>query len=87
VARGLALAPAIAVFPFAARCALAAEACADESDSLHQSLHYAEKAPDAKQSCFTCGFYEGEADKCGSCKIFNGPTNPKGHCDSWAAKG
>ncbi len=87
VARGLALAPAVALLPFATRTAFAAGACADASDSLHMSLHYAEKAPDAAMSCFTCGFYEGEEKTCGSCKIFNGPTNPAGHCDSWAAKG
>ena len=87
VARGLALAPAVALLPLATRAAFAADACADASDSLHTSLHYAEKSPDPAKSCFTCGFYEGDADKCGTCKIFNGPTNPKGHCDSWAAKG
>ena len=85
IERGLLLVPAMALAPSLAK---AADACADATDSLHASLHYAEQAPDAKQSCSTCGFFDaGDGKGCGSCKIFNGPTNPKGHCDSWSAKG
>jgi hypothetical protein len=83
---GLLLVPAVAFVPSLAK---AAGACADPSDSLRASLHYAEKAPDAKQTCDACGFFDADASNtaCGNCKIFNGPANPKGHCDSWSAKG
>jgi len=83
---GLLLVPAVAFVPSLAK---AAGACADPADGLRSSLHYAELGPDAKQTCGDCGFFEpaGDATACGNCKIFNGPANPKGHCDSWSAKG
>jgi len=82
---GLLMVPA---FVFAPRCAHAADACADPTDSLRASLHYAEMGPDATMTCSLCGFFDADGTKtCGNCKIFNGPANVKGHCDSWAAKG
>jgi hypothetical protein len=88
VARSLMVAPAVGSMALAARSALAAQACADPTDSLRASLHYTEASPDPAKTCSACGFFDAEGeDGCGSCKIFNGPTNPKGHCDSWAAKG
>ena len=83
---GLLLVPVVAFAPSLAK---AAGACADPEDSLHASLHYAEMGPDAKATCADCGFFEADASNtaCGNCKIFNGPVNPKGHCDSWSAKG
>ena len=85
IERGLLMVPAVAMMPSMAS---AAEACADPTDSLRASLHYAEMGPDAKQVCGGCGFFDADGDKpCGSCKIFNGPANVRGHCDSWAAKG
>jgi hypothetical protein len=81
---GMMLAPAMALLPSVAR---AAGACADPNDSLRASLHYTEAAPEKDKSCSACGFFEADGDKpCGSCKIFNGPANAKGHCDSWSAK-
>jgi hypothetical protein len=85
IERGLLLVPAVALMPSLAK---AAGACADPADSLRASLHYVEEFTDAKQTCAACGFFDPEDGKgCGSCKIFNGPANPKGHCDSWSAKG
>jgi len=84
---GLLLVPAVALAPSLAK---AAGACADATDSLRASLHYTEMAPDPKMTCSACGFFEPDAKSataCGNCKIFNGPANPKGHCDSWSAKG
>ncbi len=82
------LAPAMGALGLFAKAVLAAEACADPTDSLRASLHYAEMSPDPTKSCSECGFFDADGENgCGSCKIFNGPTNPKGHCDSWAAKG
>jgi hypothetical protein len=70
-----------------ARAGMAAEACADPEDGLRASLHYAEVSPDKAKTCAACGFFDADGENgCGNCKIFNGPTNPKGHCDSWAAK-
>ena len=76
---------AVGMLPFIARRALAA-ACADPDDSLRMSLHYAEKAPEAAKSCTACSFFTPDTGGCGMCKIFNGPANPAGHCDSWSAK-
>jgi hypothetical protein len=88
VGRGVMLAPAMGALGLFAKAGLAAEACADATDSLRASLHYAEMSPDPTKSCSECGFFDADGENgCGSCKIFNGPTNPKGHCDSWAAKG
>jgi hypothetical protein len=83
---GLLMVPAVALVPSLAK---AAGACADPADSLRASLHYVEKSADAKQTCDACGFFEADASNaaCGNCKIFNGPANPKGRCDSWSAKG
>jgi len=86
IERGVLLVPALAMLPSMAKAAAAA--CADPNESLHVSLHYTEESPDPQKNCSTCGFFSADGEKgCGSCKIFNGPTNPKGHCDSWAAKG
>jgi hypothetical protein len=83
---GLLLVPVIA-FP-ASLAKAAATACADPTDSLRASLHYAEMGPDATMVCGGCGFFEADGkNACGNCKIFNGPANAKGHCDSWSAKG
>jgi hypothetical protein len=80
------LVPAVGLLPLAARSAVAA-ACADPEDSLRASLHYAEAAPDPQKTCGGCGFFTPAAGSdCGNCKIFNGPANAKGHCDSWSAK-
>ena len=88
VRRGMMLAPVIGAMSLMAKAGLAAEACADPTDSLRASLHYAEMSPDPTKSCSDCGFFDPDGENgCGNCKIFNGPTNPKGHCDSWAAKG
>jgi hypothetical protein len=86
IERGLYAVPALALLPGIAKAA--GGACADPTESLHASLHYVETAPDQTKSCATCGFFDAAGEGgCGTCKIFNGPTNPKGHCDSWAAKG
>jgi len=70
----------------AARKAFAA-GCADPDDSLRSSLHYVEASPDAQKTCSACGFFTpGSGGACGDCKIFSGPANPKGRCDSWSAK-
>lgn len=79
------LVPAVGLIPLAARSAAAA-ACADPADSLRASLHYVETFTDATKDCAACGFFEAAGDGCGNCKIFSGPANPKGHCDSWSAK-
>lgn len=79
------LAPAIGLASLAARTAVAA-ACADPDDSLRSSLHYTEASPDAQKTCSACAFFTPDSGGCGACKIFSGPANPKGRCDSWSAK-
>ena len=69
--------------------------CADPEDmspsetSLRQANHYVENSDDAAKTCAGCTFFTPGADGagCGTCQIYTGgPANPKGHCDSWAAK-
>jgi hypothetical protein len=74
-----------------ATAARGAELCADPKtmdsgqQSLRTTLHYSEQSAEQAKTCSVCGFFQ--ADKtCGTCMIFNGPVNPKGHCDSWSAK-
>ena len=81
------LVPAMGLIPLAARGASAA-ACADPADSLRSSLHYQEASTDPAKTCSVCAFFDGtNATDCANCKIFSGPANPKGRCDSWSAKG
>jgi hypothetical protein len=69
--------------------------CANPEDmspsetSLRQANHYVENSADAAKSCAGCTFFTPGADGagCGTCQIYTGgPANPKGYCDSWAAK-
>jgi hypothetical protein len=75
--------------------ASAANACANPEDmspsetSLRQANHYVEASADAAKNCSGCHFFTPGADAagCGTCQIYTGgPANPKGYCDSWAAK-
>jgi hypothetical protein len=54
--------------------------------SARDSLHYSENSADPAKTCSACGFFQPAAPPCGSCMIFNGPANAKGHCDSWNPK-
>jgi High potential iron-sulfur protein len=60
----------------------------DAENSLRKDRHYVEQSPDPTKTCSGCGFFKLDEDAggCGRCEIFQGPANPKGHCDSWAAK-
>ena len=77
----------------AGQAAAAEKLCADPKamdggqKSIRMSLNYVEQSPNAEQVCGGCGFFAPDAAGCGTCMIFTGPANPKGHCDSWAAKG
>jgi hypothetical protein len=87
IARSLKAIPVAGFVGFLAKTGLAAEACADPTDGLRASLHYTETSADRGKYCSACSFFDADGENgCGTCKIFNGPTNPKGHCDSWAAK-
>jgi hypothetical protein len=75
--------------------ATAGGGCADSENmspsetSLREANHYVENAADAAKSCSGCTFFTPGADGagCGTCQIYTGgPANPKGYCDSWAAK-
>ena len=73
--------------------ATADRVCADPKQmdggqaSTRKSLNYTETSPDQSKTCSICAFFQATDGGCGSCMIFNGPANSKGHCDSWAAKG
>lgn len=83
---GGALASAIAGQANAATCVDVKTMDAGEQ-STRNELHWVAATANAEQPCSKCGFYMSTAADCGSCQIFNGPTTPNGHCDSWAAKG
>ena len=88
VQRAAGMVAALALVPIAARHAKAAAMCAEPaSQSLRDSLHYAEATPNAAQPCSACGFFSAGDGGCGSCTIMSGPVNAHGHCDSWSAKG
>ncbi|HEY6455451.1 MAG TPA: high-potential iron-sulfur protein [Steroidobacteraceae bacterium] len=57
-------------------------------NALRKARHYVEKSPDLAKTCSGCAFFTAGQDggACGTCAIFQGPANPAGHCDSWAAK-
>ena len=70
-----------------------ANACADldlmddGEVSMRNSLGYSEKSDNPDQQCTGCTFFTAAGNgSCGSCSIFNGPANPGGRCNSWAAK-
>ena len=77
-----------ALLPLAAR-ANAGASCSDpSSESLRASLNYKDSAANPAQSCGACTFFTAAPKSpCGSCTIMNDHVNPKGHCDSWTAKG
>jgi hypothetical protein len=87
--RGVQILAAVSLLPLAARRTNAAASCSDpSSESLRTSLHYSDAAPKPAQSCSACSFFTAEAKPaCGNCAIMSDRVNPKGHCDSWSAKG
>ena len=50
--------------------------------------NYTERSLDPGKSCSGCRYFTpgAEPTSCGRCEIFNGPTNPAGRCDDWAAR-
>ena len=50
--------------------------------------NYTERSPDPEKSCRGCRYFTPGAElaACGRCEIFNGPANPAGRCDDWAAR-
>ena len=67
--------------------AVCVDLSADSSNpSLRSALNFTEQSQNPAQICKGCAFFinDDATGKCGSCKIFSGPTNPNGRCDSWA---
>ena len=53
--------------------------------TTRESQHYADTAP-AADKCSNCRFFTaGQAGQCGSCSVIQGPINPNGNCDLFAA--
>jgi hypothetical protein len=85
--RGLQVLSALAVAPLAMERVGAAASCSDaSSESLRASLNYKDASPVPAQSCSACAFFTA-GSKCGNCSIMSDKVDPKGHCDSWSAKG
>jgi hypothetical protein len=55
---------------------------------LRESLEYQDQSPLGKdKSCQSCEFFKPAGrNECGSCTLIQGPINPAGYCNSWAAK-
>jgi hypothetical protein len=90
LSRALVLAPFCGVLPVAGRAFGAASVCESpdaDDKSLRDSLHYVETSTDPGKTCAGCGLFAAAGAGCGHCMIFNGPANPKGHCDSWSSRG
>ncbi len=72
----------------------AASVCADPrkltaaENAQRQSFHYLEQSTDDTKVCAGCSFFTPpeSGTGCGQCQVLLGPANPRGHCDSWAAK-
>jgi hypothetical protein len=89
IRRGVQILSAFPLLRLIAGGAEAAESCSDSSSgALRESLHYSDAAQNPAQSCNACGFFSPAPDKpsCGNCMIMSDHVNPKGHCDSWAAR-
>lgn len=77
---------AFALAPLANRAHGAELACVEHaSESLRESMNYADPSPDPAQKCGACGFFDNKA-ACGYCQIMTGPVSATAHCDSWSAK-
>jgi hypothetical protein len=90
--RGVQMSVGGALIATAGNAVAADKVCADPNamdsgqKSIRMSLNYVEMSPDPTKGCAACGFFTADNTGCGQCMIFTGPANPKGHCDSWAAK-
>ena len=74
----------------ATRAKAAGNACVDLSAAsanagLRTALNFTEVSKDPAKTCGACAFFTAEG-ACGSCKIFSGPTNPQGFCESWSPR-
>jgi High potential iron-sulfur protein len=56
------------------------------NEGLATALNFTEHSATPNQTCGNCGLFGGDGSACGQCQIFSCTVNPKGHCDSWAAK-
>ena len=63
-------------------------ALSDAEKQQRKLDNYTEKSPDPGKTCSRCTFFTAgaQATACGKCALFNGPANPKGHCDDWAPR-
>ena len=52
------------------------------------NLAYVDTSPHGEtKDCANCNFYTAAGEnQCGTCTLMKGPINPKGYCNSWAAK-
>jgi hypothetical protein len=55
---------------------------------MRQTLQYTASSPHADKRCENCQPFTAGPDpqSCGSCVIVKGPIDPKGYCNSWAAR-
>jgi hypothetical protein len=60
-----------------------------EDAQLRATLEYRDRSPyDEAKNCSKCAFFvAGGKDQCGQCTVVKGPIDPRGYCNSWAAKG
>ena len=54
--------------------------------TAREAQAYTDSSSNAEQNCANCNFYTaGAANACGSCAVVQGPINPEGYCNLWAA--
>ncbi|MCB9594400.1 MAG: high-potential iron-sulfur protein [Sandaracinaceae bacterium] len=55
--------------------------------TTRESQAYADSSSDPNKKCSACNFFTaGQANQCGSCSVIQGPINPNGTCNLWAAR-
>ncbi len=56
-----------------------------QSRQLRTTLQYREVSQEEGKNCENCAQYIADAHgDCGGCRLFSGPVQPGGHCQSWA---
>ena len=86
--RGVQLPAAMLVTHAAVGACVDPDELSDSVQSMRDSLEYSDAAPDAKQSCSGCSYFQAQkaGAACGNCEVLHGPVSAQGHCVSWTKK-
>jgi uncharacterized paraquat-inducible protein A len=86
--RGVQLPAAMLVTHAAVGACVDPDELSDSVQSMRDSLEYTDAAPDGKQSCNGCSYFQAQkaGASCGHCEVLHGAVSAKGHCVSWTKK-